>query len=402
MRYRTLGRTGLRVSEVGFGGAPAGIPHYIEAWDAGVAERAKVERALERALDLGLNYLDTAPGYGWGTGEEIYGAVIARRRVECVVATKTGARSRQRSANRSRPACGGCRPMIDVLQFHGGWYRRRRSARSSRRGGLETFRQLREEGKIRLPRFHRRGSQPGVYRLVDPALRPTADPLQPVEPADRRFHQSPGDRLRGEGAWSGIVTMRTLTSGIFQKLMRQCFPENGGHRLGAVPPELRPLQPDDRRRPGRDAPPRRGRPQQRRLRRPHPPPRPGSPPRPPLPAGLARPLPWRPAGYGRIRAGGFRTPFALSVRLPTMTIIDCSKQAKPPLVMEIVTDPEQIQPVAGTARALQPEHRVAAGARQRGVFPASRQTHLHRRAEVVRGRYRGVSSGGGRVQPTPG
>ncbi|MDP9311603.1 MAG: hypothetical protein M3R24_12105, partial [Chloroflexota bacterium] len=33
MRYRTLGRTGLRVSEVGCGGAPLGIPNYNEVWD---------------------------------------------------------------------------------------------------------------------------------------------------------------------------------------------------------------------------------------------------------------------------------------------------------------------------------------------------------------------------------
>src|SRR5947208_10522290 len=84
MRIRILGRTGLRVSEVGFGGAPAGIPHYIEAWDTGAAaERESVARALDRALDLGINYLDTAPGYGAGAGEEIYGAVVGRRREEC-------------------------------------------------------------------------------------------------------------------------------------------------------------------------------------------------------------------------------------------------------------------------------------------------------------------------------
>src|SRR5260370_40076669 len=92
MRSRTLGRTGLRVSEIGFGGAPAGIAHYIEPWDpAAAAERDSVVRAVRRGLDLGLNYLDTAPGYGAGLGEEIYGEAIAGRRDEVVLATKPGA-----------------------------------------------------------------------------------------------------------------------------------------------------------------------------------------------------------------------------------------------------------------------------------------------------------------------
>src|SRR5438309_2335646 len=93
MRFRTLGRTGLRVSEIGFGGAPAGIPHYIEPWDTGDAStRHSVIRAVRRGLDLGLNYLDTAPGYGGGVGEEIFGEAIRGRREEVVLASKTGAR----------------------------------------------------------------------------------------------------------------------------------------------------------------------------------------------------------------------------------------------------------------------------------------------------------------------
>src|SRR5436309_1484960 len=93
MQFRVLGRTGLRVSEVGFGGAPAGIPQYLEAWDPSApAERGSVVRAVRRGLELGLNYLDTAPGYGGRVGEAIYGEAIRSRRAEVVLATKTGAR----------------------------------------------------------------------------------------------------------------------------------------------------------------------------------------------------------------------------------------------------------------------------------------------------------------------
>ncbi len=67
MRYRRLGRTGLQVSEIGFGTAPVGIRDYVEPWDPwDPASVQTVAAALRTALDLGVNYLDTAPGYGDG------------------------------------------------------------------------------------------------------------------------------------------------------------------------------------------------------------------------------------------------------------------------------------------------------------------------------------------------
>src|ERR1051326_3682723 len=100
-----LGRTELRVSEIGFGGAVVGIPNYIEAWEPGrAAEQESVGRALERGLDLGYNYLGAARGYEDGISEQVLGGVVARRRAECLVATKTGARDPEgirRSVERS-------------------------------------------------------------------------------------------------------------------------------------------------------------------------------------------------------------------------------------------------------------------------------------------------------------
>ena len=59
MEYRTLGRTGLRVSALGFGCGNVGGLLIRGA----PAER---ERAVARALELGINYFDTAPLYGDG------------------------------------------------------------------------------------------------------------------------------------------------------------------------------------------------------------------------------------------------------------------------------------------------------------------------------------------------
>ena len=93
MQYRTLGRTGLRVSEMGVGGAQVGIRNYTETWEpTGEAEQQSILDALNRALDLGLNYIDTAPAHGDGVSEEVLGRVVGKRREECIVASKTSAR----------------------------------------------------------------------------------------------------------------------------------------------------------------------------------------------------------------------------------------------------------------------------------------------------------------------
>ena len=82
MKFRKLGRTGLNVSEVGFGGWAIG-----GSW--GPQSEAASVGALNRALDLGVNFIDTAAGYGNGKSEEIIGSVLKTRRDEVIVATKT-------------------------------------------------------------------------------------------------------------------------------------------------------------------------------------------------------------------------------------------------------------------------------------------------------------------------
>lgn len=82
MKYRMLGRTGLEVSEIGFGAWAIG-----GSW--GPQDEKESVAALHRALDLGVNFIDTAAGYGNGKSERIIGRVLKERREEIVVATKT-------------------------------------------------------------------------------------------------------------------------------------------------------------------------------------------------------------------------------------------------------------------------------------------------------------------------
>ncbi len=86
MDYRELGRTGWRVSAVGFGAWAIGG----DAW--GGADDAASMRALHRAVDLGVNFVDTADVYGDGHSERLVARLRRERREEVVVATKAGRR----------------------------------------------------------------------------------------------------------------------------------------------------------------------------------------------------------------------------------------------------------------------------------------------------------------------
>jgi 1-deoxyxylulose-5-phosphate synthase len=85
MRLRTLGRTGLAVSEIALGTVELGLDYGIgpEARKPGESEAARI---LHRSLDLGINFIDTARAYG--DAEAIVGRVLAGRRREFVLCTK--------------------------------------------------------------------------------------------------------------------------------------------------------------------------------------------------------------------------------------------------------------------------------------------------------------------------
>ena len=84
MEYRLLGNTGIKVSEIGFGAWAIGG----DAW--GPVEDARSKAALERALELGVTFIDTADVYGDGHSETLVGEVIKGKRDQIVLATKGG------------------------------------------------------------------------------------------------------------------------------------------------------------------------------------------------------------------------------------------------------------------------------------------------------------------------
>ncbi len=85
MKERRIGKTNLRVSEIGFGGWPIGGGSYGPVDDAASLD------ALDAAWDSGINFFDTADVYGEGHSEELLGTFLkTKRREQAVIATKGG------------------------------------------------------------------------------------------------------------------------------------------------------------------------------------------------------------------------------------------------------------------------------------------------------------------------
>lgn len=82
MNFRPFGKTGFNTSEIGFGAWALGGGWGPQSDDESL-------RALHRAIDLGVNFIDTAAGYGNGRSERLIGRVLKERKEPLFVATKT-------------------------------------------------------------------------------------------------------------------------------------------------------------------------------------------------------------------------------------------------------------------------------------------------------------------------
>ena len=92
MQYRTLGRTGIRVSEIGFGAWAIGGSAEASGVPIGWGKSSDDDSmaAIRRARDLGVTFFDTADSYGFGRSESLLGIVLSRHRKDVVIATKVG------------------------------------------------------------------------------------------------------------------------------------------------------------------------------------------------------------------------------------------------------------------------------------------------------------------------
>lgn len=149
MKYRVLGRTGLRVSEIGFGGWAISGKGYGRTLDAESLE------AVHAAFANGVNFFDTADVYGNGHGEELLGEALSGVAGEVFIATKVGwdfyhgAVRRNFEPGYIEFACDRSlarlkRDVIDLYQLHNP------GLEEIKRGDIfQTLKKLKSRGKIR-------------------------------------------------------------------------------------------------------------------------------------------------------------------------------------------------------------------------------------------------------------
>lgn len=196
MNTRTLGRTGIEVSEVGYGAWGIGGSQWLGAKDDESLD------ALRRAIELGLTFIDTALAYGRGHSEKLVGQVVREQADHIVVATKVPPKNQlwpaprgidvgeafpgewvRRCTERSLSNLG--LDVIDVQQFHvwqdewtgeGDW--------------LATVQALKEEGRIRAFGVSINDHEPAnAIRLIETGAVDTVQVIYNV------FDQTPEDEL---------------------------------------------------------------------------------------------------------------------------------------------------------------------------------------------------------------
>ena len=149
MRYRTLGRTGLEVSEIGLGGAVfAGTSH-------GPFDEVEAIAAVRTALETGVNYIDTSRHYG--PSEEIIGKALTGYTGDCIICTKLSPRQGVTAADAIAGVAESLttlqRPYMDVLLAHDiqqvGEGANAVETILQPGGMVDGFRQLQREGRVR-------------------------------------------------------------------------------------------------------------------------------------------------------------------------------------------------------------------------------------------------------------
>jgi predicted aldo/keto reductase-like oxidoreductase len=231
MEYLSFGKTGKTVSRLGFGGAAAGLRNYLHEYEPESVENIeKAVDAIKRALELGVTYFDTAPGYGSGASERIFGKALEEADPEKIfLATKAPFGSRDdtwRSFEQSLKNLK--RDYVDLIQIHGDSIDIEKEEIIAKRGGmLEALKEIKAQGLAKNIGFTTEDSNDAVYRLIRSG---EFDTIQicynfifqhPYEPS-RPF----GTLYEAEKAGLGIAVMRAPTSGTFQRWIQMVNPEN--------------------------------------------------------------------------------------------------------------------------------------------------------------------------------
>ena len=239
MRYRMLGNTGLRVSEIGFGCGNVG----------GLMVRGNHDQqisSVRHALDLGINYFDTARAYGEGQSETNLGRVLDEIGEEVILSTKIRLESDAlqdiAAATASEVEQGLARlgrGSVDLIQLHTRLVEKREPGRFAMTpdevlgpgGVIEAFKRLRDQGRVGFFGFTGLGDVEAIHALVDSGefhsfqayynlLNPSAGQAVP-EGFSALDYRRTIDRAAAGGM--GVVVIRVLAAGVLSAV-----PESGG------------------------------------------------------------------------------------------------------------------------------------------------------------------------------
>ena len=206
LSYKTLGRTGLKVTTVGFGCMITSDPSVIE-----------------RAADVGINYFDTARGYQHGNNERMVGAALGASRKQIVLSTKSAAQNKEGLLSDLDTSLHELNTdYVDIWYLHG-----KGSAADIREDMIEAQQIAKKQGKMRFAGVSTHGgqkellpwlAQKGVFDVVLTAYNFSMDP---------GMEQAIGAATK---AGMGVVGMKVMAGGfrslkpddpIYQKLQRQ-------------------------------------------------------------------------------------------------------------------------------------------------------------------------------------
>ena len=225
MDYRPLGSTGIRVSEIGFGcGNVGGLMIRGEHGDQ--------VKAAARAIELGINYFDTAPSYGDGQSEINLGQVLKELSADVYVGTKFRVTTHEPGRIRGNVIASVeesltrlQREQVDLFQMHN------HVASMAEDGSVtpeetlgeavDALRELREQGKVRFWGVTAVGETAALHRVIDSATLHTVQSVYNLVNPSAGSSVPPGFDMpdygnlieRASANGMGVLVIRVLAAG---------------------------------------------------------------------------------------------------------------------------------------------------------------------------------------------
>ena len=225
MDYRPLGSTGIRVSEIGFGcGNVGGLIIRGEHGDQ--------VKAAARAIELGINYFDTAPSYGDGQSEINLGQVLKELSADVYVGTKFRVTTHEPGRIRGNVIASVeesltrlQREQVDLIQMHNHVASMAEDGSVTPEEALgeavDALRELREQGKVRFWGMTAVGETAALHRVIDSATLHTVQSVYNLVNPSAGSSVPPGFDMpdygnlieRASANGMGVLVIRVLAAG---------------------------------------------------------------------------------------------------------------------------------------------------------------------------------------------